>query len=253
MAVKIEVCLSPADYQARAATGFGDAVCVVFDVLRATSVMVTGLANGATGFVPAAEISDALALRAQHRTALLAGERDGRRITAAQSGGVKFDLGNSPREYTRERVAGRTIIATTTNGTRALRACATAKSVAVASFLNLNATADWLAQQPTERVIFVCAGTAEFPALEDIIDAGALCELLVSRCARAELLDSAETAARVYREARLDLFGAISRSQNGRRLMANAELRDDVEFCLRRDTCELVALLGADGVVRKSG
>ncbi len=253
MAVKIEVCLSPADYQARAVTGFGDAVCVVFDVLRATSVMVTGLANGAAGFVPAAEISDALALRARYPDALLAGERNGLRITAAQSGGVKFDLGNSPREYTRQRVAGRTIISTTTNGTRALRACATAQSVAVASFLNLNATADWLTQQPTERVILVGAGTAELPALEDILGAGALCELLVSRRASADLLDSAETAARVYREARLDLFGAISRSQNGRRLMANAELRDDVEYCLRRDACELVALLGTDGVVRKIG
>ena len=250
--MKIEACLSPADYQARATTGFGDAVCVVFDVLRATSVMVTGLANGATGFVPAAEISEALGLRTHHPDALLAGERDGLRITAAQSGGVEFDLGNSPREATRQRVAGRTIISTTTNGTRALRACVTGKSVAVASFLNLSATAEWLVQQQTQQVILVCAGTAEDPALEDILGAGALCELLVRKCERAKLLDSAETAARVYREARLDLFGVISRSQNGRRLMANAELRDDVEFCLRRDTCGLVALLGTDGMVRKS-
>jgi 2-phosphosulfolactate phosphatase len=215
--------------------------------------MVTGLANGATGFVPAAEISEALALRVHHRNALLAGERDGLRITAAQSGGVEFDLGNSPREYTRQRVAGRIIVSTTTNGTRALRACVTAKSVAVASFLNLSATADWLAQQQTPHVILVCAGTAEFPALEDILAAGALCELLVSRWASAELLDSAETAARVYREARLDLLGVITRSQNGRRLMANAELRDDVEYCLRGEVCGLVALLGADGLVRRSG
>ena len=253
MAVKIEVCLSPADYQARAATGFGDAVCVVFDVLRATSVMVAGLANGAAGFVPAAHISEALALRLRHPDALLAGERDGLRIRALQSGGVEFDLGNSPREYTRQRVAGRTIISTTTNGTRALRACAAAHRVAVSCLLNLRATADWLAKQSTERVILVCAGTAEFPALEDIIGAGALCELLVTRCAGAELLDSAETASRVWVEARQDLFGAISGSQNGRRLMANAELWQDVEFCSRRDAHDLLALLGADGVVRRAG
>jgi 2-phosphosulfolactate phosphatase len=215
--------------------------------------MVTGLANGAAGFVPAADISKALALRSQHPNALLAGERHGVRITAAQSGGVEFNLGNSPREYTRERVAGRTIISTTTNGTRALRACATAQTVAVASFLNLNATADWLTPQQTKRVILVCAGTAEFPALEDILGAGSLAELLARRLPKIELLDSAETALRAYREARLDLFGAISRSQNGRRLLADADLRDDVEFCLRRDSCELVALLHADGVIRKSG
>ena len=252
MAVKIEVCLSPADYLARTATGLADAVCVVFDVLRATSVMVTGLANGAAGFVPTAEISLALALRTQHPGALLAGERGGRRITAVQSGGVTFDLGNSPREYVPRRIAGRTIISTTTNGTRALRACAPAQSVAAASFLNLSATADWLARQTTERVMLVCAGTAEFPALEDILAAGALCELLDRPGEAVELLDSAETAVRVYREAQLDLFGAVSRSQNGRRLLADAELREDVAFCLRRDSCGLVALLGDDGVVRKS-
>ena len=253
MAVKIEVCLSPADYQARAATGFGDAVCVVFDVLRATSVMVAGLANGAAGFVPAAQISEALALRLRHPDALLAGERDGLRIRALQSGGVEFDLGNSPREYTRQRVDGRTIISTTTNGTRAIQACATARRVAVGAFLNLSATADWLAKQATERFILICAGTAEFPALEDIIGAGALCELLVRRWASTELLDSAETARRAWLEARLDLLGAMSGSQNGRRLMANAELRSDVEFCSQRDSYELAALLGADGVVRKAG
>ncbi|MBP9902649.1 MAG: 2-phosphosulfolactate phosphatase [Verrucomicrobiota bacterium] len=252
MTATIEACLSPADYQAQAAGGFRDAVCVVFDILRATSVMVAGLANGAAGFVPAAEIAEALAFHPRHRNALLAGERNGVRITAMASGGVDFDLGNSPREYTRDRVRGRMIITTTTNGTRALRACATAKRVAVASFLNLSATADWLAQHQTERIILVCAGTAEHPALEDILAAGALCELLVSRSARAELRDSAETAVRVYREARTDLFGVISRSQNGRRLMANAELRDDVAFCLQRDVSDLVALLGMDGVVRTS-
>ncbi len=251
MAVTIEVCLGPADYQARAATGFEDAVCGVLDVLRATSVMVAGLANGAAGFVPALEISEALALRARHPDALLAGERDGLRITAEQSGGVEFDLGNSPREYTRQRVAGRTLISTTTNGTRALRACARARSVVVASFLNLDATADWLAQQATERILLVCAGTAALPAWEDIVGAGALCEMLVHRCAGAELLDSAEVARGVHGEVRGDVRGAISRSQNGRRLMANENLRDDVEFCLRRNECELVALLDVAGVVRK--
>jgi 2-phosphosulfolactate phosphatase len=251
--LKIEVCLSPADYQARAAKDFENSACVVFDVLRATSVMVAALANGAAGVAPAADISEALALRARHPGALLAGERDGLRITAAQSGGVEFDLGNSPREYSRERIGGRTLISTTTNGTRALRACETARSVAAASFLNLSATADWLARQSSGRVIIVCAGTAECPALEDILGAGALVDLLISWRARGDLTDSADAAARVYREARADLAGAVRGSRNGRRLMADATLRDDVEFCLRRDEFGLVALMGTDGVVKAAG
>ena len=94
---------------------------------------------------------------------LLAGEREGLKITAAQSGGVDFFLGNSPREYTSDRVMGKTIITTTTNGTRALRACISAEAVVVGSFLNLAATAKWLTEQ-TRRLVLVCAGTAESAA-----------------------------------------------------------------------------------------
>ena len=116
-------------------------MCVVFDVLRATSTFVTALHNGAKAIVPVSEISEALAFRRKQPDVLLGGERDGVRIRAAQTGGIDFDLGNSPREYTPEKVRGRTIVSTTTNGTRALRACAGAKTVLAASFLNLTATA----------------------------------------------------------------------------------------------------------------
>ena len=245
----IEVLLSPAEYQARAACGFAGQVGVVFDVLRATSVMVTGLANGAAGFIPVAEIPEALAWRRKLPDALLAGERDGLKITAAQSGGVDFDLGNSPREYTPARVSGRTIITTTTNGTRALRACVAAEAVAVGAFLNLAATAQWLSAHPTKRLVLVCAGTGEAAALEDVLCAGALCDLLLAK--GYALDDSAEVARRVYAAAEQDLAAAIKGSRNGRRLLANPELRDDVEICLRRDVFAFVALLANDGVVRQ--
>src|SRR5262245_30548859 len=169
MASTIEVLFGPTEYQARHAEGFATSVCVVFDVLRATSVMVTGLANGAAGFIPAEEIDGAIQLRRKYPNALLAGERNGLRITAAQSGGAEFDLGNSPREYTANQVGGRTIISTTTNGTRALRACASAQKVAVSSFLNLSATARWLRHLSPECITLVCAGTGEFVALEDVL------------------------------------------------------------------------------------
>ena len=97
MNVAVEVLLSPAEYLAREGAGFSGKVCVVFDVLRATSVMVTGLARGAAGFLPVTEIAVAVARHKKFPAALLAGEREGWRITAAQSGGVEFELGNSPR------------------------------------------------------------------------------------------------------------------------------------------------------------
>jgi 2-phosphosulfolactate phosphatase len=247
MASTLEVIFSPTEYQARRNEGFADSVCVVFDVLRATSVMLTGLANGAVGFVPVEEIAEAIKLRAKYPESLLGGERNGSRITAAQSGGVEFDFGNSPREYAPDRVQGRTIISTTTNGTRALRSCASAHAVAVASFLNLNAAAEWLMRASAERVTLICAGTAEFSALEDVLCAGALCEALSGMT----LDDSAIIARSAYRDAQQNLPAAIAASRNGSRLLSNPDLAADVEFCLRRNVCDFVAVLGPDGVVSR--
>ena len=250
MSMTIEALLTPAEYQARRATGFAGEVCVVFDVLRATSVIVTGLAQGAKGFIPAEEISGAVALRAKHPGALLAGERGGLRINAKQSGGVEFDLGNSPREFTASRVADKFIICTTTNGTRALRACETAEALVVSSFLNLRATALWLQSRGVERVALVCAGTGEAASLEDILCAGALCDLLLKSGQVNMLQDSAEVAIRVFQSAQDDLLGAMRHASNARRLLENPKLQDDVEFCLRLDAFGMVGLMGRDGIVR---
>jgi 2-phosphosulfolactate phosphatase len=251
MGSTIEVLFSPAEYAARRDRGFANTTCVVFDVLRATSVMVTGLAHGAAGFIPVAEISEALALQAQRPDALLAGEREGLRIGASLTGGVEFALGNSPREYTPARVAGKTIITTTTNGTRALRACAAADNALVASFLNLQATADWITRQPPEHLLLLAAGTGKETALEDVLAAGALCDALMLTLPGFAWLDSAEIARRTFREAAGDLPGALGCAINARRLRANPALSADVDDCLRRDVHPLVARLERDGVVRK--
>src|SRR5450432_4070100 len=143
----LEVHFTPADFAALKQRNLDHAVCVVFDIFRATSSMITALANGAATIVPVAEIPEALAVRSAEcgvrsaESVLLAGERDGFRIRAGLTGGIDFDLGNSPREFTRDKVAGKTIAITTTNGTRALRACAHAETVLIGSFLNLRATA----------------------------------------------------------------------------------------------------------------
>jgi 2-phosphosulfolactate phosphatase len=176
--MKIDAILSPAELPALARRDLRDTACVVFDVLRATSTFVTALHHGAKAVIPVAEISEALALRQKQPGVLLGGERDGVRIRAAQTGVGDFDLGNSPREYTPEKVRGKTIVSTTTNGTRALRACAGAKTVLAASFLNLTATAQFIRLLQPVQILLVCAGTGENLADEDVLAAGALCALL---------------------------------------------------------------------------
>jgi 2-phosphosulfolactate phosphatase len=250
MTATLEVLFTPDEFVALARRDLSGTVCVVFDVLRATSTMVTALGNGAAGIIPTAEIAEALLIRGRQPDVLLAGERDGLRILASQSGGVDFDLGNSPREFTREKVAGRTLAITTTNGTRALRACAAAQKVIVGSFLNLRATADFLAQAAPLHLLLVCSGTFEEAAGEDMLGAGALCDLLWARYETGTVSDSARMARRLFGFEQGDLLSAVSQFRNGRRLCARPELRDDVAFCLRRDVLALVGEMGRDGVVR---
>ncbi|HTY86285.1 MAG TPA: 2-phosphosulfolactate phosphatase [Candidatus Acidoferrum sp.] len=267
--MKLEVVLSPNELSALAKRDLQHTVCVVFDVLRATSTIVTALHNGAKAVIPVAEISEALEFRRKQPDLLLGGERDGVRIRAAQTGSVDFDLGNSPREYTPERVRGKTIVSTTTNGTRALRACAGAKTVLAASFLNLAATAKCIQNLQPAELLLVCAGTRENVATEDVLAAGALAEMLASPLSmnrgRADLPvslaaqqrrpafgDSAVTALDAWRKAEHNLPAAVSEAENARRLLAIPGLRDDVAFCLQRDIFNLTAALERDGVIRIS-
>src|ERR1051326_5381150 len=251
MSTRLQVLLSPAEFASLRNRDLGQTVCVVFDILRATSSMIAALANGAEAIIPVEEISEALAIRRQRPEVLLAGEREGVRIRPELAGGIEFDLGNSPREYTPQKVQGKTIVMTTTNGTRALRACFGAKSVLIGSFFNLRATYTWLQEQRPPNLILVCSGTFDEPALEDILAAGAVCERIWPLYAGGHTSDSAEIARRVYPLMQYDLLGAMKHSRNGRRLLAHPELRNDVWFCMQRETVPFAAELCADGGVRR--
>jgi 2-phosphosulfolactate phosphatase len=250
-ATRLEVVLSPAEFGALRERDLSQTVCVVFDVLRATTSMITALGNGAEAIIPVAEISEALTIRRNRPEVLLAGEREGLRIRGNLTGGVEFDLGNSPREFTAEKVQGRTIVMTTTNGTRALRACAGAKTVLVSSFLNLRATYLWLIESRPSSLILVCSGTFDEPALEDILAAGAVCERVWPMYGGGHVSDSAEVARRIYPLMQYDLTSALKHSRNGRRLLANPELRSDVWFSVQRETASFIAEMDWDGAVRK--
>jgi len=245
----LEVLFAPAEFAALADRDLTHNTCVVFDVLRATTSMITALANGASAILPAAEIPESLALQARAPGSLLAGEREGIRIRAALTGSIDFDLGNSPREFTRERVAGKSIVMTTTNGTRALRACASAQEVLVCALVNLDATAQHLRKHPPTHLLLVCGGTFEQMAYEDILAAGALCDSVWPFYASGAVADSALAARKLYDSEKGDLFAALARSRNGRRLLARPELSEDVRCCASRNSFPLVAVLQADGRV----
>ncbi|HEY3914284.1 MAG TPA: 2-phosphosulfolactate phosphatase [Verrucomicrobiae bacterium] len=248
MESNLEVLFTPSEFVALEGRELSQVVCVVFDVLRATSSMLTALANGASCIFPVREISDALQLRRSYPRALLAGERNGVRIRGSQTGSVDFDLGNSPREFTRASVAGREIIMTTTNGTRALRACAGARRILAGGFLNLRSLSDWIKKDNTTRLLVICAGTFEEAAYEDTVAAGALCDLVWKQFEGGHIADSAQIARQTYLSGQGDLMAAMQHSWNARRLLDNPDLREDVAFCLQRDSLSVTPEL-RDGAV----
>src|SRR2546430_17588262 len=106
MTRSIEVLFSPVEFSALSQRNLGRTACVVLDILRATTSMLTALANGAEAIIPVGEIAEAVAIRERQPEVLLAGGSNGLRIRGGQSGGIEFDLGNSARGVRASRVGG---------------------------------------------------------------------------------------------------------------------------------------------------
>ncbi|MDB5069812.1 MAG: hypothetical protein JWM87_923 [Candidatus Eremiobacteraeota bacterium] len=214
---------------------------VVVDVLRATTTIATALANGAAGVIPVAEPEDAIALgnRLGRDRVLLCGERHSLRIEG-------FDLDNSPASFTPQAVEGKTLLITTTNGTRALRAVATAASVRTAALVNRTAVADALVHENGDIVI-VCAGEGNGFALEDALGAGALVDTLLTLIGDVELCDGARAAALLYRAVAARLTDAVASADHAQSLAQKGFARD-VTRCAALDTLQVVPTL-RDGIL----
>jgi 2-phosphosulfolactate phosphatase len=247
----IEVLFSPAEFEALARRDLSRTTCVVFDVLRATSTIITALSSGAAAIIPVATIEAALAEKKANPAVLLAGEREGFRITSQLTGSIDFDFGNSPREFTGENIRGKTIVMTTTNGTRALKACQRARDVLVGSFLNLSCLADHIQSDGVSDLLLLCSGTHEEASYEDILGAGALADAVWKRFAAGHIADSAQVARNIFHGARSDLPGAMTFAGNGRRLLGIPELWEDVPFCFRIDSRPVLARLLRNGRIEK--
>jgi len=219
------------------ADAFSGCVGIVIDALRASTTMVHALHAGAVRIVPVLSVDEAraMAARADFKGALLGGERGGVRIDG-------FDLGNSPAEYTPERVRGRTIIFTTTNGTAALLQAARATRVLVGSLCNLSAVCAAVAREP-RPVHIVCAGTRDEVSLDDCLPAGAMTDALLRAGRHLVADDSALLCLRAWREAnsraQAGVVEAMKVSRGGRALVRMG-FEADVELCARADTATIV-------------
>ncbi|MCA9122214.1 MAG: 2-phosphosulfolactate phosphatase [Planctomycetaceae bacterium] len=215
-----------------------DKTVVVIDVLRATTTIAHAIAAGAICVIPCLEVDEARRLKSRlGDDTLLGGERGGKRIEG-------FDFGNSPSEYTPTSVGGKTLIFTTTNGTRAMKTAERAARVVLAGFVNLSAVCDSLA---TEEVIeIVCAGTNRKITREDVLLAGAIAEQLGRVEAGSAMNDQATIAieswtrfTREMAENKLPLHESLRNSYGARNLI-EIGLERDIEIAAQLDKLEAV-------------
>jgi 2-phosphosulfolactate phosphatase len=222
--MRIHVLLAPVG----ALPGKPDATAVIIDVLRATTTLTQALASGASSVIEAATVDEAFALRERHPGSLLCGEREGRIIPG-------FDLGNSPFEYMNERVAGKTLVFASTNGSQALRLAA-GRTRILAAFVNLSAVVKRL--RGATEIVIVCAGKLGEPSIEDTACAGLLVRRL--RAHGGEPLGT--EAARAERTAPEDaeaLRVLVEGCEHGLYLRSlGAEFARDVTWCSQYDVID---------------
>jgi 2-phosphosulfolactate phosphatase len=223
---KIEVCFTPAIFDC---FHNPEAVVVVVDVLRASSAICAAFMNGVDKVIPIGTVEEAKEYK--QKGYLVAAERDGFVLDFA-------DFGNSPYNFTPERVSGKTIAYSTTNGTQAVRLASSCYKVAIGSFLNLSAISRWIISQKCD-VVILCAGWKKRFSLEDAVLAGAIAEQVLEDKHYFTVCDSALASLDLWSMASPDVLGYIEKAAQRSRLRIHG-LDDVIEFCHTSDLTQII-------------
>ena len=234
--MNIEVCYSPQSYPL---FHNPDSMVVVIDVLRATSAITTAFYNGVAKMIPVATVEEAKTFK--DNGFLVAAERDGEIIPG-------FDLGNSPFGYMNDKVKGKTIAITTTNGTQAIEAAKHSSKVIIGSFLNMDLITEYLKKQQKD-VLFLCAGWKNKFNLEDTLFAGAVADSLIYKYGFNSSCDSTIAAMELYKLAKFDLYGFLAHSSHRNRL-AKLDLERDIRYCLTPNQCPVIPVMEGKFLVK---
>ena len=211
-----------------------NAVVVIIDVFRATTTIATALYNGAVRVIPVAEVEECKRLGNEIIGSITAGEREGKVIEGLQ-------YGNSPTEYPRQFIEDKTLVLTTTNGTKLLhmafaKGCA---QVVTGSFANLSAVCDYLIAQG-KNVVLGCSGWKDRFNLEDTLLAGAVIDRVKEHFIIHD--DSSLMASEMFTLHRNDLYSFIQHTTHWHRLAAYG-LQKDLEYCVSTDVANVLPVL----------
>jgi 2-phosphosulfolactate phosphatase len=219
-----------------------DQTVVVIDILRATSVMVQAMSQGAREIIPVKTVEEAfqLAKTFPSNTTLLGGERGSRKIEG-------FDLGNSPRDYQGEKVLGKRLILTTTNGTKAFHAVSSGKNVLVGSLLNVSAVAERCFELDRDLLIYPSGDEGNF-SLEDTVCGGMLIDRIIKKRGKSlTLTDASRSAQILFQKFEANIVESFYLSQHGRDLVDRG-FEEDLPFCAQVDMTNIVPVY-KEGVI----
>ncbi len=221
---KIEVCLTPELIHQYDLEG---KIAVAVDIFRATSCMVSGIANGVADIYPVATVDECFELGKEGM--IMAGERGGIKVDG-------FDIGNSPFDYMSDEVKGKSVVVSTTNGTRTILASLNADEVLIGAFLNIGVLAEYL-KNAQKDVVIHCAGWKGTVNLEDTLFAGALINLLIDQMEISG--DSALIAHQLYLANQDKLLEIARQSAHAQRL-SGFGVAKDIEFCMTSNQYETI-------------
>lgn len=216
-------------------------VVVVIDVLRASSTIITALMNHAKGIIPVEDMGEAsrISQSVDSDNLLLCGEKDGVKIEG-------YDLGNSPFEYSVEKVEKKTLIFNTTNGTKAIKKAIGSSNLYIGSFLNLSTIVHTLNNE-NKDIVLICAGWRGRMAIEDLLFAGNVIYNLGQGSIPQEARDGAKVAFGLYEKFRENIPGVIHSSNHAVRLK-NITNEKDIDYCAQSDICDVLPVLN-DGII----
>ncbi|MFW2491147.1 2-phosphosulfolactate phosphatase family protein [Clostridium chromiireducens] len=227
--MKIDVIISAEDIHD---SKIKDKIVVVIDIFRATSVIITALNNGCKEVIPYLTIEETLefAKKLNREEYVLGGERKAVKIEG-------FDLSNSPLEYTKELIRNKTVLFTTTNGTRTLAKSVSAKKVFIAAMINAESVAKKLINI-NEDVVIINAGTNGNFSMDDFICSGYIINEMLKYNKSMELTDISKTANIIYKE-NSDILSYVRKATHYT-VMKSLKLDSDIEYCVRKSIIEIV-------------
>lgn len=209
-------------------------VAVVIDMFRATSVIVTALSNGCKEVIPCLTIDDTWkeAEKYNREDYILGGERKAVKIEG-------FDLSNSPLEYTKNVVENKTVLMTTTNGTRTLMKSSNAEIILIAAMINAKAVAKKLIDI-NKDVVIINAGTSGNFSMDDYICSGYIINEILNSKSNVDLTDISKTAKMIY-NAHPDILSYVKNATHYS-VMKSLKLDDDISYCTKKSILDIVPI-----------